>query len=470
MLVFSKSFLAGVAVASAICVPGWSQAAQQGQQAQQGQPAQGQAGQGQAAQGQGAQGQAGQGQAASGQPQKQVKDQGEYDLFTSVTKETDPNKKLGFLNQWKEKYPNTDFKKERQLFFLDTYRNLNQPDKMIQQAKEILAEDPKDVTSMFWLASIIPSLPNSGTNTEYVGLADKAGRGLLEQVPATFEPTKKPAQMSEEQWKKARNDMEAVAYKAVGWSAMINKNNEVAKENFTKALQANPGAGEVSYWLGLTIVGEKNPETYGTGLYHIARAVAYEGPGALSPQGRQQIGDSLTKMYQGFHGDNSGLDQVKATAKANALPPAGFKIASVKEVAENKLRAEEEAAKADPMGALWKRLKDELAGPNGQQYFEASMKGAQAPRLRGTVVSHTPKSVVLALSDKTTPEVTLEVDTALPGKADPGTVIEFEGVAKTFTPDPFMLTMDIERSNIHGWPAAAPSKRPASRKPARRRR
>jgi hypothetical protein len=128
----------------------------------------------------------------------------------------------------------------------------------------------------------------------------------------------------------------------MGWTAMVKKDNAGAKENFTKTLQANPAAGEVSYWMGLTVVGEKNPETYPVGLYHIARAAAYDGPGALAPAGRQQVNDYLVKAYKGFHGDESGLDQLKAQAKASALPPADFKIASVKELAEAKLKQEEE--------------------------------------------------------------------------------------------------------------------------------
>jgi hypothetical protein len=76
------------------------------------------------------------------------------------------------------------------------------------------------------------------------------------------------------------------------------------------------------------------------------------------------------------------------------------------------------------------------------------------------------------LSDKTTPQVTLELESPLP-KAEPGTVIEFEGVGKEFTKEPFMLTMEIDKSKISGWPAPTPAKKPAGSKkasPSKRRR
>ncbi len=42
------------------------------------------------------------------QPQKKVKDQEEYTLYTAVTKaKDDPNKQLQLLQTWKEKYPDS---------------------------------------------------------------------------------------------------------------------------------------------------------------------------------------------------------------------------------------------------------------------------------------------------------------------------------------------------------------------------
>jgi hypothetical protein len=59
--------------------------------------------------------------------------------------------------------------------------------------------------------------------------------------------------------------------------------------------------------------------------------------------------------------------------------------------------------------------------------------------------------------------VTLKLDSALPGKADPGTEIEFEGVPSAFSKDPeFMVTFDVEKDKISGWPAQAPPAKKAA--------
>jgi len=108
-----------------------------------------------------------------------------------------------------------------------------------------------------------------------------------------------------------------------------------------------------------------------------------------------------------------------------------------------------------------------LTADAGQQYFDTSVKGAALPggangvtKFKGTLISQkpalNPKELVLGISTPDTPEVTLKLETALRGKADPGTVIHFEGVASAFTKDPFMLTFDVDsKDKIQGWPAQA---------------
>ena len=49
--------------------------------------------------------------------EKKVKDQGEFDLYNNVMKETDPAKKLQYLNQWVEKYPESDYYEEQLRFY-----------------------------------------------------------------------------------------------------------------------------------------------------------------------------------------------------------------------------------------------------------------------------------------------------------------------------------------------------------------
>ena len=103
-------------------------------------------------------------QGAPAQTQKKVKDQGEYDLFNGVTKETDPAKKAALLNTWKEKYPESDYKLERLVMLIQTYSALQQWPNVINAAKEALTVDPKDITSLYWITFLTPNLGSNSAD------------------------------------------------------------------------------------------------------------------------------------------------------------------------------------------------------------------------------------------------------------------------------------------------------------------
>jgi hypothetical protein len=410
------------------------------------------------AQGQAAQGQAAAQPAAGGAAQKNWKDRAEYDLYESITKEAAPAKRLELLNQWNEKYAASEFKLERQLLYLDTYQKLGQAPKMLESAKQVVAIDPQNVTALYWIAYLTTSLNNTAPDALDAG--EKAAQALIN--------AQKPATTSDADWGKAKQDLAALGHKTLGWVNMIRKNGPVAQQHFMESLKLNPNAGEISYWLGQTIVAEKKPETYSIALYHFARAAAFDGAGALPAEGRKQVDDYLTKAYTGFHGDTSGLAELKTTAKNQAVPNANFKVASVREIHEQKLKAEEEFNKNNPLLAQWNNLK---AGLQGDAAFFDQMKDAELPfKLQGTVVSADPKRIVLAMSDKTTPEVALNFET--PVKVEPGSTVTFQkAVAKSFSKEPFMLNLDIQdRKDVEGLSSAPAAKKPGAAKAKPRRR
>ena len=104
--------------------------------------------------------------------------------------------------------------------------------------------------------------------------------------------------------------------------------------------------------------------------------------------------------------------------------------------------------------ALWSSIKKQLSGPNGVDYFHNALENADLPLLIGTLISATPEqqpsTLVLTMSDGTTPEVTLRLkddswrDAHLSGPVMRGSQIQFEGVPSAFTQNPFMLTFDVQ--------------------------
>lgn len=408
------------------------------------------------------------GQAA---PQKKVKDQGEYDLYNNAVKETDPAKKLQYVNQWAEKYPETDFKEER----LQLYDQLNQPAKVVELGQRLLASDPKSLVALTLVAGNVQKLPSP--TPDQIGAAQKAAQTLLDNLDSL-----KPATTADSAWQQVRPKLETLAKGTQMWivdkpgqDAVQRKDYVAAEQAFTKALQQYPDNAQFAYQLGSALVSQRNADKFPQAIYEIARAVATDpAKGGLPADTRTQVDAYLNRVYTQYHGaDDEGLKQLKQLALTSPFPPAGFKLKTANEIAAEK---EQEFREKNPQLALWMGIKKQLTDTNGEQYFEMAMKGADVPKLKGTLVEGKPacrsKELTVALSDATHAEITLKLDMALAGKPKTGVVFQFKGVPSTFAKDPFMVTMDAERGNLEGVEteacAAAPARRAGARRAAKK--
>ena len=397
--------------------------------------------------------------------QKNWKDRAEYDLYDAIQKDNNPQTRLEKLNQWKEKYPSTDFKDLRETAFLTTYAAVGKVQEALNTANEILAANPKDFPALYYTALLTPQLVtlNIKPTDDQIATAEKAANSILGGA--------KPAAVSDADWQKAKGDVEAIAHKTLGWVAMQRKQPDAAETEFKKSLEINSKDSEVAYWLGIVILQERKPEKQSEALYYYARAAAYDGPGALAPAGRDAVKKQFSDLYARYHGSADGMDQILQMAKANPTPNPDFKIQSTADIEKAKLEQEQAAIAANPQLALWKNIKQELTGPNGASYFESSMKGTLLPEFTAKVISMSPavrpKTVVVGIANATTPDATLRFETPLPGKVEPGTVLSFQGVPESYTPDPFMVTFVVEKSKLKGWTGTNPA--PARRTTTHRR-
>ena len=374
---------------------------------------------------------------------KAVKDQAEYDLYNSVSKETDPTRRLVLINTWKDKYPDSDYKNDRVLIELQSYS---------QMETATLGAKP---------------------TPESLAAGQKAANTIVANLDTYFAPAVKPDTVSDADWQKARSATEVQAHTTLGWIAMQSKDNPTAEAEYKKVLAMNDANAQVSYWLGTVIALQKVIARTPEALYSFARASSLTGPGALTDAGRASTDAYLKRAYVGYHGDETGLDDLKAAAAKSALPPQGFVLKSVVEIEKEKAGSEEEYNKQHPDMAMWKNLKAALTGDEGPSYFEKNMKGALVPQeFKGKVVSVTPavspKQIVLAIENPGG-DATLNFETPLRGKVEPGTELSFKGSPSAFAKDPYMVTFEVERADLKGWPgAAAPA--PVHKRPVARRR
>lgn len=413
--------------------------------------------------------------ATTQEKKKEWKDRAEYDLFESITKTPDPNQWLASLDKWKQQYPQSDYADIRRKLYLAAYRQLNKPRQAFDAAQEVLKDNPDDLVALSAILQFVYPLapPNTqqltAPQTADLDVAEKAANTVLNNLDTVYSKDNRPPEMTEDQVAKAKPELKTFAQKTVGYIAMVRKDYPKAVTELTRALELDPNQGQVSFWLGTSTLAQNKtkPELQPIALYDFARAAAYSGTGSLPASDRKQISDYLAKVYAQYHGSADGLDKLMASAQSSAIAPAGFTIKSKADIDREKAEAEQAAALANPMLALWRNIKKELQSDGGQAYFDANMKGAELPggvngvtQFKGKLVSTTPelrpKELVLAMEDPSKPDVTLKLDSALPGKMEPGGEIAFSGVADSFSKDPLMVTFTVEKSKIEGWTGRNP--------------
>lgn len=395
-------------------------------------------------------------------------DRQEYELVVEqIGKATDPAKKLELLNQWKQKYPKTAFELQRLGQFLVTYQQLNKAPEMLATAREIAAADPKNFTGPYYITLLTTSTQTQDPAALEEG--EKAANQLLANIDEYFSDAKKPANVDAAAWAKQKKDVQNTAWNTILYASNVRKNPTDIEAKLRKYIEFNPQNAEAAYKLGAAILGQKKPERQPEALWQIARACALTGPGELPATNKKAVCDYLNRVYPQFRGDKKGLDTLMASAAAAPFAPADF---AIKTKQQEDIEQLEEMKKSNPQLALWVQMKQELTGANAASNFETNLKGAALPKMKGKLVSMepavNPKKLLIGISNPDNAEVTLVLSEngAFRGKAEPGTEIEFEGIGKEFSSDPFMLTVEVDREKITGWPAQAAA--PATKKsPAR---
>ncbi|MBV8073581.1 MAG: hypothetical protein JO270_27045 [Acidobacteriaceae bacterium] len=411
--------------------------------------------------------------------QKNYKDRGEYDLYSKVTQTQDPKERLQLLNTWQDKYPQTDFSQERLQYFVATLAQLapNDPQartQLLQKANDLLKVDPKNFQAMYYTSLFGPGVGGTSCSSDVTSQVQTSAQGVVDNINTPFDASKKPQNMSQADFDKAKNAALAIAHNALAWVDSCKKDNAGAENEYKASLQANPDQGNISAaYAKLLYDDKKTPDA----LFEYARAAEYTGPGpSLPPATRTQLQDFFNKAYQGYHGGTDGADQILNQAKTDALPPAGFNIVSANQAAQGEADKLNARIQSDPGFKIWYAVEQSLQ-QKGDAFFNSDVKDAEIPGgaqgvkwFKGTVISldppDAPTKVVLGVQDEKTPDATLLFSKPLTPDAlntiKPGSQIEFSGVADSYTANPYMLT--FKDPSVNGVQTAAPPKKGTTRR------
>jgi hypothetical protein len=389
-------------------------------------------------------------QAPPAAPAKKFKDDKEQTEAVAAGAEKDPKAKLEKLDKWKADYPQTEYEQERIGAYFDTYGQLKMYHEQVQADEELRKTLTADLTLLRTIFIDVPQIKPPSAD-DLAAMVDAANY-IINNPDKVFDPKNKPAGQSDAEWNNLKPAMIEYSKTQLDWVAQ-----QKGQDAVISRLKEDPTRVQLNVWLATQIFAEAkkgHPELQAGGIFHYARAAAYTGPGCLDPKTRDSMRSFVDRAYKTFHGSTEGEDKLLAYAAANALP-GDYHIKSNVEILTEAAAADEAKRKDNPMLAQWRDVKAILTGDSAQAEFDAKIKDSALPKFSGKIISMTPalkpKTVVLAVEKDGVADCTLTFEAALPGKMEPGETLTFEGIAKSFTKEPYMLTMEVEKDKLEGW-------------------
>ena len=374
------------------------------------------------------------------QEKKEYKDAAEYDIIVKVFGEADPSKKLALLDEWTQKYPETDYHLERSQFYLDSYQKVGKTVEAVRAAKELLGKVPGDFTANYAITLFSPYLGKA--DGEFIADASKAAGEVLSAVPTQF--ATKPDGVAQDQWDTARTQAEVSAHLTIGWCQMQQKDNSGAEKSFTKVLEIDPSRGQVSYWLGQVILGQGEASKYDLAFASFARAAIYDGPNAMPAEGRAQVTEYVHNLIKKYGEESFELywPVFEEMARASPLPS---KRIELKSDAERAFEAEQKSRKEYPLLWVYRDLKTALTGEAGDATWQ-KLNGALTPKMQLYVVSASPPERPATINLTGEPGGAVELVLTLENRrrtgVRTGSLLTIDGVAAGLRKAPFRLTLN----------------------------
>ena len=372
--------------------------------------------------------------------EKNYKDRAEYDVITKVYAEADPAKKLALLDEWTEKYPETDYHVERARFYLDSYQKTSQTAQAVEAAKTLLTKVPDDFTAHYVITLSSPYLGKADEQTVNDGV--NAASAVLKLVGQQF--ANKPDTVAQAAWDNAKQQAVASSQLTIGWGRMQQKDNTAAEEAFREVLSIDPSRGQVSYWLGQVVLAQQDAAKYDQAFISFARAALYDGPNSMPAEGRTPVLEHVQNLLKSTYGDEAYelyWPKIEEMAKAGALPTARIEL-KTDEVLQ--YEADQKSRQENPMLWTFKDLKASLLGSTGDKTW-ADLNGKLTPKMRLFVVSASPPerpaTINLTSEQGGRTEVVLNLENRSRTGFRTGSMLTIDGVASGLSKSPFRLTL-----------------------------
>ena len=377
---------------------------------------------------------------------KTIKDPAEYNAYVGAAQQKDPTAQISGLEAFLAQYPNSVMKEDALELLMGAYQQAGNQAKVIDTANRLLTANPNNVRALALLAY------SERAGQKWADAKAHAERGLQALTTMT-----KPDGVSDADFQKQKTQLGSLLDSVAGFSALQLKDNATAEKDLRAAVEADPNNVENVYPLALASL-TATPEDDVNGLFFIARAINL----VKDPGGKAQITKFGHAKYVKYHGSEEGWNELLAMTATTPLPPAGFTIKAYVPPTPAEQAADLVKSKApkDMSFAEWEMVLSAGAPADTDKVWSA-IKGV-ALQMEGTVIKASPTELQIAASEDDIQakraDVVVTMGGTIPAKLMPaeGSTLDFEGTPVSYTPSPFVMTME-KGALLTKAPAAKPT-------------
>lgn len=387
--------------------------------------------------------------------QKTIKDPAEYNAYITALNMSDPAQKGAAMEAFAKQYPQSVVLIDALEQAMAAYQKAGNQAKVLEMARRILQLNPNHIRALAIVVALDRASATTGDqNALKEGCAD-AQTGLQQ-----LSSWQRPPDVTEPDFEQMRNQMSGIFNGETGFCALQAKNFPAARDALTKTLQNGISTNNWQDVYQLAIADlEMNPMDI-DGLWYCAKTINLATQ-MNNTQAINSIAPYCKSKYHKYHGGDDGWDQVvSAAATQNALPPnfsASIKPAptpcdlAVQVVQQNDpstlgfsdkefvlSKANCSPANKDAADKVWQSI--QTLEKNGEARLEIPVKIIS--------VAPTMDSLDAAISDdnqtNNKADVHIIMEKPLTKATSPavGSTVKITGVLTSYTPDPFMFTMD----------------------------
>jgi tetratricopeptide (TPR) repeat protein len=381
-----------------------------------------------------------------------IKDPAEYNAYMGAVGQHDAPARISGLEAFLVQYPNSVMKAEALETLMGLYQQAGNQAKVMDAANRLLAADPDNARALVLLSY------NERGAQKWADAKQHAERGLQALGKMT-----KPEGTSDADFQKQKTQFATVLNSVAGFSALQLKDYATAQKYLRTAVEADPNNVENVYPLALaSLTGTPTDDV--NGLFFIARAANL----VTDPAGKAQITKFGRSKYKAYHGTDQGWNELVATAATTPLPPAGFTITKYvpPTPAEQCTEIVQKKAPKDMTFAEWE-LCLSAGKPEDADKVWNTIKGVPL-QMEGQVIKSSPTELQIAGSsddiDAKRADIMLSFPAAIPARMIPkeGATLDFEGTPVSYTPSPFVMTM--EKGALLTKKAPPPARKSPARK------